>query len=113
MKSKDRLIDIRNMAVMAKRCPTCPFGAEGQPDRRPEVANRVRERVIMQASQVCHHPRLSGGKETHLCRGARDFQLMLFHRLGAIDEPTDRAWSQKLAESNNQTYLSDSVFTED
>jgi hypothetical protein len=50
--------------------------------------------AIIEASQICHHPLLSGKKETHICRGARDFQLEIFYRLGVIDSPTDEAWKQ-------------------
>jgi len=37
-------------------------------------------------------PRLFGRQETHLCRGTRDRQIELMHRLGVIPEPTDEAW---------------------
>jgi hypothetical protein len=35
-------------------------------------------------SQICHHPALSGKKETHLCLTGRDFQLQLLFRLGFL-----------------------------
>jgi hypothetical protein len=79
--------------VMKARCNTCPFN---QPNSA--LANEVQTRVVSSGSQLCHHPRLSGKKETHLCRGARDFQLKLVHRLGIITEPTDEAWSNKATE---------------
>jgi hypothetical protein len=57
-----------------------------------ELRNRVMERTVLQASQICHHPRLYGKKETHLCRGARDEQLTILHRLGWLPEATDKAF---------------------
>jgi len=88
-------MNISKMEVMKARCLTCPFGNKGERDRSPHTADKVRARVITSASQICHHPRLSGKKQTHLCRGARDYQLTIFHRLGVITEPTDVAWKQQ------------------
>ena len=34
-------------------------------------------------------------KTTGFCRGARNFQLGVFARLGVIEEPTDEAWKQR------------------
>lgn len=56
------------------------------------LRNSVMNRSGLNASQVCHHPRLHGKKETHLCRGARDHQLTLLFRLGFIAAETDGAF---------------------
>jgi hypothetical protein len=90
--------DTTDWPVMAKQCATCPLrqDAHGRyPDER--LASSVIERCITRASQVCHHARLHGRRESHLCRGARDYQLMIFYRLGFLDEPTDQAWEKKKA----------------
>lgn len=87
------MIDIKDFKVMKKRCPTCPFGEKGKRDRCPEIANRVREQAITTASQICHHPALKNKPQTHLCRGAREFQLQIFYRLGFIE--ADEAWDKK------------------
>jgi hypothetical protein len=75
---------------MTAKCASCPFGENGD----VELRNRVMERTILNASQICHHPRLYGKKETHLCRGARDEQLTILHRLGWIPEATDAAFAE-------------------
>lgn len=92
--------NIKNMPVMAGRCQTCPFGEPGGLDRCQRTADMVRARCLTTASQICHHPRVHGKKETHLCRGARDFQLQVFHALGFPQEPTDEAWQLKLDSIN-------------
>lgn len=51
-------------------------------------------RVLSEASHLCHAPQLKGRAPTHLCRGARDLQLEVFHRLGVISEPTDAGWKE-------------------
>lgn len=84
-------VDIKDFPVMKSKCPTCPFH-EDTP-ARVGLANMVRKRCITEASQICHHPRVKGKKETHLCRGARDFQLEVFTAIGVLKEPTDECWS--------------------
>jgi len=37
---------------------------------------------------------MHGTQGTHLCRGARDMQLTILHRLGLIAEPTDEAFKE-------------------
>lgn len=90
------MTDISNMPVMKGKCKSCPFHEKHQ--GQIEIANMVRKRCMTEASQVCHHPQLQGKKETHLCRGARDYQQQIFHRMGVIDAPTDEAWERKLNE---------------
>lgn len=92
-------INISGWPVMKSKCPTCPFNKEENGrDAVPDIADMVRRRCLTEASQICHHPRLHGKKEDHLCRGARDFQLEFFHRLGLLDIPTDEAWENKAQE---------------
>lgn len=82
---------IKGMPVMPAMCKSCPFAEGG--DMRLRVA--VMDRTGLDHSQLCHHPRTVGKKkETHLCRGARDHQLELLHRLKFISEPTDEAFRQ-------------------
>ena len=93
------ITDIRGWPVMQAKCPTCPFNKnrDGK-EQMLDLADKVRRRCLTQASQICHHPRLKGKKQNQLCRGARDFQLQVFHRLGVLDEPTDVSWDKKVAE---------------
>ena len=87
--------DISQMAVNKVKCPTCPFGDNGC----RQVRASVEKRIVSEASQTCHHTGSIHGKpDTRLCRGARDFQLELFHRMGFLDEPTDEAWDAKRKE---------------
>lgn len=74
--------------VMPEKCLTCPFRDGGDVESR----TRVTKRILTDASQICHHPRTHGKPETHLCRGARDLQLQVFHGIGFLSEPTDAAW---------------------
>lgn len=86
--------NVAHMPVMAVQCKTCPF-------RRPP-SDSLRQRVegrLLAVSQTCHSTGVSRGKrDTHLCRGARDFQLTILCRMGLLAEPTDAAWSAKVKE---------------
>ena len=86
------------MKVMKKKCPTCPFrkNAKGHYDV-PWLAMEL-EATLLNVSRICHHPRLHGSRETHLCRGGRDQQLEIFYRMRFINAPTDEAWDAKRAE---------------
>jgi hypothetical protein len=81
-------MDVRGWSVMKSQCATCPFREGGDLKLRAGVMNRTG----LAASQVCHHPRIHGKKETRLCRGARDHQLTLLYRLGLIESETDLAF---------------------
>lgn len=69
-------------------CETCVFrpvehgGIDLTPRRRAEI-----EAYLLQGhNQLCHHD-----DNTTICRGSRNFQLQLWHRLGIINAPTDQA----------------------
>jgi hypothetical protein len=83
------------MPVMLAQCKTCPFRERGP----MELRARIEARILSGVNQTCHSTGLARGKrDTHLCRGARDFALTLFHRLGFLSEPTDAAWDRKRRE---------------
>lgn len=90
------MVNIENFPVMKGMCLTCPFRHEHE--GQIEIADMVRERCMTEASQICHHPWLHNKNEDHLCRGARDFQLQVFHGMGVIEAATDEAWSKKREE---------------
>lgn len=91
MRTKRKTYPIKDHPVMKARCKTCPFGEEGNLDVKHNVESR-----LLEALQMCHGT--GWPKGTHLCRGARDWQLQVFYRLGVITEPTDEAWDAKRRE---------------
>lgn len=85
-----RNISIAGWPIMQSQCASCPFREGGDITLR----NSVMARTNINASHVCHHPRLHGKKETHLCRGARDQQLAILFRVGWIEAETDAAFAE-------------------
>lgn len=93
MSKKTNIVDY---PVMKQRCGTCPFNkSEDGKVADSKLVNRIQNTILKEGSQICHHPRLSGKDETHLCRGARDFQLDIFHKIGLLKTPTDDCWNEK------------------
>lgn len=87
-------VDCSMMPLMPDKCVTCPFRSEGY----DQVRENVQARSLQGVNQTCHHTGSIHGKpDTHLCRGARDFQLQIFAGMGVIDEPTDEAWDRARA----------------
>lgn len=86
---------IKNWQVRKTCCLSCPFRIDPATGREqnPYLVGRVTPKLF-DASQRCHHPRLHGVREFELCRGARNWQLMIFHRLGFLESPTDEAWEK-------------------
>ncbi|MGH8001983.1 MAG: hypothetical protein ACREPR_21780 [Brasilonema sp.] len=91
------MMDIVNLPVMKAKCKTCPFHTDEHGRHLdPHLVSIIQADIISKASQLCHHPRLIGEKETHICRGARDFQIEIFYRLGVLETPTQEAWDKAL-----------------
>ncbi len=80
--------DISSWSVNKKRCKSCPFNDDGYIPAR----ERIKLTVLSEASHICHITNSS------LCRGSRDYQLVIFHRMGIIQEPTDKSWDEKRTE---------------
>jgi hypothetical protein len=101
-----RARDISNWPVMRAQCSTCPFRCDAKGRHAdPQLVARIQAQALSEASQLCHHPSLSGKPETHLCRGARNFQLTIFFRLGVIEAPSDAAWEQKRREIERSRWM--------
>jgi hypothetical protein len=84
--------------VRLKICKTCPFNLNGV----EEIREKVKRRSLTEGNQICHTSQIEKRKDLQICRGARNYQLEIFYRMGVIAEPTDQAWEQKLKEINHE-----------
>lgn len=89
-------------------CATCPF----RPDSKyAPLAVELAASALTDASRICHSTGSNAinrrtGIKPHLCRGARDIQLKVFHGMGIISAPTDEAWNERRAmQGFNQTEI--------
>ena len=79
---------------MKAKCETCLF--KDGVDAMTQEGLRQR---LLSSSLHCHGTGWPIG--THLCRGARDWQLQILYRMGYLAAPTDEAWADKLLELAN------------
>jgi hypothetical protein len=92
---------VKSMAVNETMCATCPF-REGSPYQY--LLHDLKHSALTQSSRICHSTGSNNainrrtGKPAALCRGARDAQLQMFHKMGFLSEPTDAAWTEKCNE---------------
>jgi len=88
---------MKRLSVQPAMCATCPWREGSQ---YAALRNNLEESAITEASRICHSTGSNAinhqtGKKPKLCRGARDFQILIFFRMGFIDAPTDEAWEKK------------------
>jgi hypothetical protein len=80
------------------QCKTCIFREDGkQLDLAPGRLDQIKAYLIRGTPHRCHGPALAGKRTKIHCRGGRDFQLMIWARLGIIPEPTDAALAEAMA----------------
>ena len=74
--------------VRKTQCETCVFRpvSEGGINLALGRHEEIQCNLLRGINQLCHHD-----DDKTVCRGGRDFQLQMFHRLGVIKEPTDEA----------------------
>jgi hypothetical protein len=75
----------RPKPVRTTRCVT-KTRAEGGIELRPGALAEIQAAAISGICQECH-----GDDNRTLCRAIRDYQLMVWARMGLIAEPTDEA----------------------
>lgn len=80
--------------VRPQKCSSCPH--------RPGstlsyLAPELVAGALSEANHYCHAEQLQGKPPTWLCRGTREHQLLVFHRMGVLAEPTDQCWAETLA----------------
>lgn len=87
------------MPIMERMCETCPYHEAGW----KHVRQFLKDRARTEASPICHSTG-SGAltkkkhKQSHLCRGARNYMLERLHSSGFLEAATDAAWDKKCAE---------------
>ncbi len=89
--------NIQHLPVNQTTCNTCPFAQTHA--GAVALQSAIVERMLGDGgSQICHGSEGPGREPRSLCRGARDRMLVLFHRIGFIEEATDEAWDARREE---------------
>lgn len=74
-----------NLKLRTNQCKTCPFRHGNQDILSPNRWTAIYKYLIEGTQHICH------STNGHICRGARNWQLKLWHSQGIIKEPTDTA----------------------
>lgn len=84
----DGSIPIKDGTVLNPvKCGNCPFREEGGIDLGEEKMEQIRDYLFKGTSHFCHGDQ----RNKTICRGGREFQLSMWHRLGFIEAPTNEA----------------------
>lgn len=78
-------------------CRSCPFGNEPIALTADRL-QAIQTYLIQGTNHFCH----SDPDNKTICRGGRNFQLNIWHRLGMIAEPTDEALHAAMAAAGVQ-----------
>lgn len=87
--------------LMSVQCATCIFG--DRPAVGPERLAEIQTYLITGKTHLCHHADIEQADKAArkrvkmACRGARDWQLQIWHRMGILPEPTDAALAAAMA----------------
>ncbi len=100
-----------DLPLRATQCETCPY-REGSP--YAHFQKSLVPGVLTDNTTICHSTgsnnavKYRTGKKPHLCRGARDLQLIHMFALHVIEAPTDEAWNeQRIAIGMKPTVVKD------
>lgn len=91
------------MKPQNKKCKICLFRTDEKGRYlEPKAVRKLEVGLVSQNSLICHSTMDKSKNKKLICRGARDYQLTIFHRLGVIDEPTDEAWNEAFLKQQNR-----------
>ena len=80
--------------VARQQCATCPFRhqSDGGLALSAEKMTEVYIYLLGGTNHLCHSDR----DDSTICRGGRNYQLTIWHRLGWIASPTDEALAEAI-----------------
>lgn len=80
--------------VRRTQCATCVFKreCEGGLALAPHRRAKIEAQVLSGNNQLCHHD-----NDKTICKGGRDYVLIIWHRMGLIESATAKALNKKLA----------------
>jgi hypothetical protein len=77
-----QVFKVRRLKLRRNKCKTCPFGG-GSNLFSVNTIDGIKNNVINGINHICH------SEDKYICRGARNYCLNMWHRMGRIESPTD------------------------
>lgn len=84
-------MDLRNFPVQAMPCKTCPFEGINPIALPPERYAELLKNLMGNGQHFCH-----SADNSKICRGGRNIQLKWLCAVGALSEPTDKAFNEAI-----------------
>jgi len=78
-------INIATLPVMLACRKTCPFKEVNGRMQDVALANKVTERTLFKAHQICHGSEGKNRKPRNRCKGSFDFNFAIYERMGFSD----------------------------
>lgn len=91
-------MDLRNFPVQAMPCKTCPFEGINPIALPPERYAELLKNLMGNGQHFCHSV-----DNSKICRGGRNIQLKWLCAVGALSEPTDKAFNEAINDAVNKT----------
>ncbi len=73
-------------------CASCPFEGAEPISLAATSLGKIRSYLLAGQNHLCHSDR----SNHTVCRGGRNYQLQMWHRLGLIEVPTDEALARAM-----------------
>lgn len=85
--------------VRNRKCATCVLRPGAERWLGIDRLGEIQSNAIRGVNQLCHSALDRRGRQRPIvCRGAREYQLMIWCRMGLIDAPTDEALASRMRE---------------
>lgn len=76
-------IDVSILPVMKSHCKTCPFKKnENGIEQDVDLCNKVTERTLFKAHQICHGTEGKNREPKNRCKGSFDSNMVIYERMG-------------------------------
>jgi len=85
------------MKLNQKSCRTCPF-REGGLELGAYRMGEIQLYLVKGTNHMCHSDR----SDKTICRGGRNYQLVIWHRMGMIENPTDNSLDEAMKGVTNE-----------
>lgn len=84
-------MNLSKMPVQESPCKTCPFSGTNPIQFSPERYNELLINLMGNGQHFCH-----SANNQMICRGGRNIQLRYLCAIGALAEPTDKAFDEAI-----------------
>lgn len=94
----------RKVKLRSNQCSGCPFLKQNQDMLPPYRWAEIYQYLFDGTNHICH------STDEHVCRGGRNWQLVIWFREGKIKAPTDDALFEEMRKSGIEPEITECEF---